>query len=66
MKPFNSLISYFSGVSAEMRKVVWPTFPMLVRYFLSVVVGIALATLFIGTVDFILIKGLAVLIGSIK
>jgi preprotein translocase SecE subunit len=53
MNLFNSISSYFQGVAVEVRKVVWPSFPSLVRYLVSVVLGIALATVFIGAVDYI-------------
>ena len=62
MKPLNQLTAYFRGVSSEMRKVVWPTFPVLLSHFVSVVVGIALATVFIGTVDYVFLHILAYLI----
>lgn len=53
---------YFSGVASELRKVTWPTFPVLVRYFLSVVIGLVIATAFIWAVDFVFIKALSLLI----
>lgn len=62
MKPFRSLTNYFQGVVAEMRKVVWPTLPTVVRYFSSVVVGVALATVFIGAIDYVFIHSLGLII----
>jgi len=53
MKPLNAISLYFQGVVSEVRKVTWPSFPTLVRYLLSVVLGLALATVFIGTVDYL-------------
>jgi preprotein translocase subunit SecE len=52
MKIFNQLVSYFKGVISELKKVVWPTFPVLVKYFVGVVVGVAIATVFVGLVDY--------------
>jgi preprotein translocase subunit SecE len=62
MKPFRDLSTYFRGVASELRKVVWPTFPVLLTNFMSVVIGIALATAFIGVVDYVFIHGIAFLI----
>jgi len=62
MKPFQALAGYFRGVAAEMRKVVWPTPATLGRYFLSVVIGVALATAFIWAMDALFVKGLALII----
>ena len=62
MKVWQSITGYFRGVAAEARKVTWPTFPTLVRYFLSVVVGVALATGFIAGVDYLFIKLLSLII----
>ena len=59
MNPLKSSVSYFQGVQAEMRKVVWPTFPVLLQHFFSVLIGIALATAFVGIVDFLFLHALA-------
>jgi len=64
MKPLNALTSYFQGVVAEMRKVVWPTGPVLLRYFLSVVIGLALATAFIWAVDYMFVHLLTLIINK--
>ena len=58
MKP----LAYFQGVLAELRKVNWPTPATVGKYFISVVVGIALATAVIAAFDFIFIKGLGLII----
>ena len=62
MKPLNSLVSYFQGVGVELRKVTWPAFPVLVRYFFSVVIGMGLATLFIWAVDYLFLHLLTYII----
>jgi preprotein translocase SecE subunit len=59
MRPVASLTTYFRGVYAEARKVVWPSWPLLLRYFVSVVVGVALATAFIGGLDYVFLKVLS-------
>jgi preprotein translocase SecE subunit len=56
------LTAYFQGVVTELRKVSWPTLPTVGKYFLSVVVGIALATAVIAAFDFIFIRGLGLII----
>lgn len=58
MKP----LAYLQGVATELRKVQWPTFPTLVRHFVAVVVGIALATAVVGGMDYLFIKLLGLLI----
>jgi preprotein translocase subunit SecE len=58
VNPFRSLSIYLVGVVTELRKVVWPTLPTLATYFVSVVVGLALATTLVGAVDYLFIKGL--------
>ena len=45
-----------------MRRVVWPTFPVLLRYFVSVVGGLAIAIIFIGGVDYVFVHSLAYII----
>lgn len=62
MRIISSITTYLQGVSGEMRKVVWPSFPAMVRYFLSVVIGIVLATAFIGLVDFLFIRALTYIV----
>ncbi|MBU6389382.1 preprotein translocase subunit SecE [Patescibacteria group bacterium] len=62
MNPLKGLVSYFQGVQAEMRKVVWPTFPVLVQHFFSVLIGMVLATAFVGVVDYLFIHALAYII----
>jgi preprotein translocase subunit SecE len=58
----NRLTSYFQGVAAELRKVVWPTVPTLVRHFLAVVIGISLLTVLVGAIDYLFIKALPYII----
>lgn len=58
MKLLSAPSSYLAGVISELRKVVWPSLPTLGRYFLSVVVGLALATALVGAVDYVFIQGL--------
>lgn len=62
MNVFSSLANYFRGVVAEVRKVTWPAWNVLLRYFLSVVIGVALATAFIWALDYIFINGLHIII----
>jgi len=64
MKPLNALAGYFRGVAIELRKVVWPTGPTLLRYFLSVVLGLALATTFIWGVDYVFVHLLGLVINK--
>ena len=56
MNPLKALTSYLQGVLAELRKVTWPTLPVLINHFVSVVFGIALATLFVGVVDHVFVS----------
>jgi preprotein translocase subunit SecE len=49
-------LPYFQGVYAELRKVVWPSVPQVTRYFFAVVLSVALATAFIGSIDYLLVK----------
>lgn len=60
--PLNATVSYFQGVVTEMRKVVWPKFPVVMRYFFSVVFGVAVGTAFIWAVDYVFIKALGYVI----
>jgi preprotein translocase SecE subunit len=62
MNPLRSLISYFQGVQTELRKVVWPTVPVLANHFFSVIIGITLATIFVGAVDYVFIHAVAYVI----
>ena len=64
MKPLNGIAAYFQGVAAELRKVTWPTFQTLVRYFLSVVIGLALATGFVWVVDYAFVHLLSLIINK--
>lgn len=51
-----NLVNYFQGVATELRKVTWPTVPTVVRHFLSVIVGVAFATLLVGGFDYLFLK----------
>jgi len=55
-------VSYFQGVAVELKKVTWPTFPVLLRYFLSVIVGVVVATAVVGGLDYVFIKLLGFII----
>lgn len=56
------LITYFQGVLNELSKVNWPTLPTVGKYFISVVIGVALATLVIAAFDYIFIQGLGLIL----
>ena len=62
MNPLRSLLAYFQGVQTELRKVVWPTMPVLINHFFSVVIGIAIATVLVGAVDYVFIHAVAYVI----
>ena len=62
MNPLASLAAYFKGVQTELKKVTWPTFPTLANHFVSVVVGITLATIFVGLVDYAFVHAVAYVI----
>ena len=62
MNPLKALTSYLQGVQAELRKVVWPTRATLISHFSSVVIGLLLATIFIGGIDYLFIHALGYLI----
>ena len=64
MKPLNGIVSYFQSVAAELRKVTWPTLPTMGRYFLSVVLGLALATGFIWVVDYAFVHLLSLIVNK--
>ena len=51
-----NLVSYFQGVSTEIRKVTWPTVPTVVRHFLSVIAGVAFATALVGGLDYVFLR----------
>jgi len=53
---------YLQGVISELKKVNWPTAATVGKYFLSVVIGLALAAAVIAAFDFIFIKGLGLII----
>jgi preprotein translocase SecE subunit len=57
-----NLVAYFQGVVTELRKVTWPSLPTVGKYFLSVVLGIALATAVIAAFDFVFLRGLALIL----
>ncbi|MEI6477986.1 MAG: preprotein translocase subunit SecE [bacterium] len=58
------LTTYFRGVQAELRKVVWPTFPVLLQHFVSVVVGLVVFTAFVAGVDYVFIHGLGFIVNK--
>ena len=55
-------LNYFQGVWVELRKVSWPTMPVLVQNLLSVLLGVAFATVLVGAFDFIFLKLLGLII----
>lgn len=56
------LIAYFQGVAAELKKVQWPTAGTVLRYFVTVVLGVTLAALVIFGLDTLFIRGLSLFI----
>lgn len=56
------LLAYFQGVWAELRKVTWPTVPVILRSFLAVVIGVGLATVLVGAFDFAFLRLLGLII----
>ena len=62
MNPFLAVRDYLAGVIAEVRRVVWPTGRQLANYFISVVVGLILATAFVAGIDYLLNRGLTFII----
>ena len=64
MKLLNSITGYFQGVLSELRKVTWPTLPTLGKHFLSVVLGLVLATEFIWGVDYVFVHLLTLIINK--
>ncbi len=58
----NRIISYIRGVATELRKVQWPTAKTVVRYFVSVVLGIAFAAALVALLDVIFNRVLVFLI----
>lgn len=55
MNLIQSIGNYFRGVYSETKKVSWPTFPQMLKYVLSVILGLLLATAFVGGVDYLFI-----------
>lgn len=55
-------IAYLQGVVTELRKVNWPTSATVTRHFMSVVIGVALATAIIAGMDYVFINLLGTLI----
>ncbi|CAN5175817.1 hypothetical protein BH11PAT4_BH11PAT4_3070 [soil metagenome] len=60
MKP----IAYIQGVIAELRKVTWPSFATVMKYFFSVVIGVSVGALIIFAMDTIFIKALGLIINK--
>ena len=56
------ITSYFQGVLTELKKVTWPSWMVVLKYFLAVVVGVALATLLVWGFDYFFIHVLLVAI----
>ncbi len=48
-------VSYLQGVVTEMRKVSWPSWQTVLKYFLAVVIGVALATVMVWALDYVFI-----------
>lgn len=57
-------ITYIQGVVAELRKVTWPSFATVMRYFFSVVIGVGVGALIIFAMDTIFIKALGLIINN--
>ncbi len=53
---------YLQDVVSELRKVTWPTFPVVLRNFFAVVIGVALATAMVGAFDFAFLKLLGLIL----
>jgi len=62
MKPLNVITDYFKGVQVEVRKVTWPTAPILGQHLLSVILGIGLFVAFIALADYVFIHLLTFII----
>lgn len=62
MKVLKSIANYFIGVWTELKKVVWPSFTQMIKYFVAVVLGLALATAFVGGLDYFFVTYLLPLI----
>ena len=56
------LVSYTQSIIAELRKVSWPSVKTVGRYFLSVVIGVGLATAVIAGFDYVFIHALGLII----
>lgn len=54
--------SYLQGVATELRKVQWPTFATVAKYFAAVVIGVTIAAVVIFGLDTLFIRGLALII----
>lgn len=60
----NKLIQYFIDSKAELKKVTWPTKKEAVRASILVILISLLTALFLGFVDFLLNKGLEMILYS--
>lgn len=49
------VVNYLQGVVSEMRKVTWPSWQTVLKYFLAVVTGVALATVLVWALDYFFI-----------
>ncbi len=58
----NFLVSYVQGTLAELRKVSWPTMPVVVTYFFSVVIGVGVAAAAIFAMDYVFIQAVTFII----
>lgn len=56
------LRAYFQGILTELRKVQWPTVPVMFQHFFSVIIGVALATVIIWGMDFLFLRALSFII----
>jgi preprotein translocase subunit SecE len=57
-------ITYIQSVAAELRKVTWPTFPTVVKYFFSVVIGVGIGAVVIFAMDSLFIKAIGLIINN--
>jgi len=53
---FRSVALFATNTYGELRRVQWPSFPQVGRYFVSIVLGAAIGTAFIWVVDFGFLK----------
>ena len=58
----NKLFSFFREVKTELEKVTWPTRKEVVNYLSLVIVISLVVAIFIGGIDYLLTKGLEVLL----